>query len=268
MKATLKKTLIHLAALVLVALLLLTGVTSWLNNYTHHNSAITVPDLTDLSIKQAAPQLEALGLRYEVIDSLHINGKPAGTILEHKPKANAKVKVDRIVFITVNAAEEKSMAMPYVIDFSQRQAIASLEGAGFVVKEIRFVPSEFKNLVIDVLYQEESIEAGTTIPAGSALSLIVGQGRSAGKVLVPGLMALPLDSAILIARQSNLNIGEVIYDHTPQNDEEAGSYFVYQQEPAKGDYFPAGSRIKVWMTTEDSLLLKPEEILPPEAFFN
>ena len=172
------------------------------------------------------------------------------------------------MFITLNKAIEESTAVPYVIDFSQRQAIASLEGAGFVVKEIRFVPSEFRNLVIDLRYRGESVEAGTTLPVGSALSLIVGQGRSAGNVQVPGLTALPLDSAILTARESGLNIGEVIYDVTPQNDQQAGSYFVYRQEPLKNDYLQAGSRIRVWMTQDSSLLLKPEEFLPAEAFYN
>ena len=268
MKATVKKTLFHLGAMALLGILLLIAVSGWLNSYTHHDSAIQVPRLTDLTMEQAVPLLEELGLRYEIVDSMHVSGKPAGVILEQKPNANARVKINRIVFITLNKAVEESMAVPYVKDFSQRQAIASLEGAGFVVKEIRFVPSEFRNLVIDLRYNGESVEAGTTLPVGTSLSLVVGQGRSGGKVRVPELTALPLDSVILIARQSSLNIGEVIYDVTPQNDQQASSYFVYRHEPVEGDYLPAGSRIKVWMTQDSNLLLKPEELLPAEAFYN
>lgn len=268
MKATVKKTLFHLGAMALLGILLLIAVSGWLNSYTHHDSAIQVPRLTDLTMEQAVPLLEELGLRYEIVDSMHVSGKPAGVILEQKPNARARVKINRIVFITLNKAIEESMAVPYVKDFSQRQAIASLEGAGFVVKEIRFVPSEFRNLVIDLRYNGESVEAGTTLPVGTSLSLVVGQGRSGGKVRVPELTALPLDSVILIARQSSLNIGEVIYDVTPQNDQQASSYFVYRHEPVEGDYFPAGSRIKVWMTQDSNLLLKPEEHLPAEAFYN
>ena len=268
MKATVKKTLFHLGAMALLGILLLIAVSGWLNSYTHHDSAIQVPRLTDLTMEQAVPLLEELGLRYEIVDSMHVSGKPAGVILEQKPNARARVKINRIVFITLNKAIEESMAVPYVKDFSQRQAIASLEGAGFVVKEIRFVPSEFRNLVIDLRYNGESVEAGTTLPVGTSLSLVVGQGRSGGKVRVPELTALPLDSVILIARQSSLNIGEVIYDVTPQNDQQASSFFVYRHEPVEGDYLPAGSRIKVWMTQDSNLLLKPEELLPAEAFYN
>ena len=268
MKATVKKTLFHLGAMALLGILLLIAVSGWLNSYTHHDSAIQVPRLTDLTMEQAVPLLEELGLRYEIVDSMHVSGKPAGVILEQKPNANARVKINRIVFITLNKAVEESMAVPYVKDFSQRQAIASLEGAGFVVREIRFVPSEFRNLVIDLRHDGESVEAGTTLPVGTSLSLVVGQGRSGGKVRVPELTALPLDSVILIARQSSLNIGEVIYDVTPQNDQQASSFFVYRHEPVEGDYLPAGSRIKVWMTQDSNLLLKPEELLPAEAFYN
>ena len=268
MKATVKKTLFHLGAMALLGILLLIAVSGWLNSYTHHDSAIQVPRLTDLTMEQAVPLLEELGLRYEIVDSMHVSGKPAGVILEQKPNARARVKINRIVFITLNKAIEESMAVPYVKDFSQRQAIASLEGAGFVVREIRFVPSEFRNLVIDLRHDGESVEAGTTLPVGTSLSLVVGQGRSGGKVRVPELTALPLDSVILIARQSSLNIGEVIYDVTPQNDQQASSFFVYRHEPVEGDYLPAGSRIKVWMTQDSNLLLKPEELLPAEAFYN
>lgn len=268
MKASFKKVFLHLAALALVFILLLVGLSVWLNKYTHHNSGLLVPALLDMTMEEAVPKLHKLGLRYEIVDSIHISGKPAGVILEQKPVAGAKVKVNRIVFITLNKKSEEVMTVPYVTDFSQRQAIASLEGAGFVVKDIHFVPSEFKNLVIDVHFKGASIKAGSTLPAGSALSLIVGQGRSAGNTRVPELQALSLDSAFLIARRSNLNIGEVIYDHPPQNDRQASAYFVYRQEPGEGDFSATGSRIKVWMTRDSSLLLKPEELFPAEAFFN
>ena len=145
MKTAVKKILVHLGVMALLGILLLIGVTNWLDKYTHHGSAIHVPPLTDLTMEQAIPLLEELGLRYEIVDSMHISGKPAGVILEQKPSANAKVKIGRIVFITLNKAIEESMAVPYVIDFSQRQAIASLEGAGFVVNEICLCPLSQKS---------------------------------------------------------------------------------------------------------------------------
>lgn len=266
MKPTPKKILFHLLLFIGICSILLIGVHYWLNRYTHHNSAILVPDVTDLYVEEADVLFQEKGLRYEVVDSIHVDDKAPGVIIEQKPEANAKVKINRIIFLTINAEEERTIPLPYVKDFSQRQAVATLEAVGLKVSRIRFVPSEYRNLVLDVKYDGNSIEAGTPIPAGSNISLVVGQGQSSEKVLIPDFFRMPLDSAILFAHASNVNIGDISYDVTPKNEKEALKYFIYKQEPEAGTYHTIGKRIQIWMT-QNADLLYPENTLPAQEFY-
>lgn len=255
MKATAKKILINLLIFAILSFLIILGLEIWLRHYTHHNQAILVPDVTTLSLDEATAALQARQLRFEVVDSIHDSSQPAGVVLEQRPLAQAKVKVNRIVFLTINAQEEKYLPVPFVKDFSQRQATATLEAVGFTVGNIIFVPSEYRNLVLDIQYQGTSIQAGTTLPVGTRLDLVVGHGRSTDQIRIPDFIGKKMDSVFLIAHSYSVNIGKVNYDVTPANDKESAKYFVYRQEPAAGTFYPVGKRIDLWMSRNPDLLL-------------
>ncbi|MBQ9200881.1 MAG: PASTA domain-containing protein [Bacteroidales bacterium] len=254
MKPTVKRILINLLILVSLSILIIFAAEAWLRHYTHHNQAILVPDVTTLSLEEAARTLQDCQLRYEVVDSIHDSSQPAGAVLEQRPDAQAKVKVNRIVFLTVNAQEEKMLPVPFVKDFSQRQATATLEAVGFAIGNIVFVPSEYRNLVLDIQYQGTSIEAGTTLPVGTRLDLIVGHGRNTDQIRIPDFIGKKMDSVFLLAHSYSVNIGNIHYDETPANDKESAKYFVYQQEPTAGSFYPVGKRIDLWMTQRTDLL--------------
>ena len=259
-----KVILINIGAFAALCVVLLVGVNAWLRVYTHHNQALRVPDVCDLTVGEAAASLSERGLRFSVIDSIRNSSKPAGVVLEQKPAPNAKVKTNRIIYLTTNAHEEVCAVVPYVKDYSQRQATATLEALGFKVEKVTLVPSEYRNLVIDILYQGESIEPNTTMPIGSGFTLVVGRGRSTDRTIIPPFIGMSLDSAILLAHQSSLNIGNVSYDVKPANNQEAAGYFVYQQSPLPGEVETLGKRIDLWMTT-DTMLLYPDRLVEEPA---
>ena len=59
---------------------------------------------------------------------------------------------------------------------SMRQALSLLESRGLNDVRIQEVPSEYPDLVIGLQYQGETLQAGDKVPAGSALTLLVGNG--------------------------------------------------------------------------------------------
>jgi len=242
-----KKILLNLVILVAVCIVLLLILQGWLGRYTRHNDAIRVPVVTGMTVAQANEALTGAGLRFELIDSIYQKGTVPGTILEQKPAGQAKVKPGRIVFLVVSAEENVAVPVPYVIDYSQRQAVATLEGVGFVIDRITFVPSEFKNLVIDLTHNGESVQPGAMLPKGSTLSLVVGQGKTDEVVIIPDLGGLPLDSAVLTAHNNNVNIGEITYEVEPANEKEAALYRVQSQEPLPGSEHSIGQHIRIWM---------------------
>lgn len=243
----LKKIILNVVALTAICAVLLLLLQAWLSHYTRHNDAIRVPAVTGMSVARANEVLTQAGLRFEVVDSIYRKGIEPGTVLEQKPASQAKVKPGRIIFLVVNSEENVSVPVPYVKDYSQRQAVATLEGMGFVIERITFVPSEYKNLVIDITYKGESVQPGATLPKGSAFSLVVGQGSTDESILIPDFTGLPLDSAFLTAHNNNVNIGEITYDVQPANEAETALYRVQSQDPVAGSEHAIGEHIHIWM---------------------
>ncbi|MGL4994282.1 MAG: PASTA domain-containing protein [Bacteroidales bacterium] len=164
--------LLAIAAVILIVISTLV----WLNSYTRHNQAIAVPDLRGLDISEAATVLRQNKMRYQVVDSVFARTKAPGSVVEQTPAANSQVKEDRIIFLTVNAREQQKVEVPNLRDNSYRQAVATLRTLGFEIGEIIRQPSEYKDLVIDITFNNQSITNGSVLPFGSKLNVIIGDG--------------------------------------------------------------------------------------------
>jgi beta-lactam-binding protein with PASTA domain len=252
-----------MVAFVVVVVVLMVGISFFLRSYTRHDSVLTVPDVTSLSVKEAIPFLEKKGLRYKVVDSIRVETAPPGVILEQKPLAGSRVKQNRFVFLTINATSEEQVPFPDVKDFSQRQAVATLEANGLRVGSVEFQPSEYRDLVLGVRYNGRNIQAGFRLPKNSAVVLIVGGGDATGDAVVPGLHQMYLAEAIAEAHARGFNVGDVHYDVTPVNAEDAKKYRIYRQKPITGTSVGAGQTIELWLTTDEQLLQEPEEVYAP-----
>ena len=90
----------------------------------------------------------------------------------------------------------------------------------------------------------KNISAGFKLPKGSYVTLVVGQSSSLeGEIVVPSMHGLFLEEAIEAAHSKSLNIGNVYYDVTPANSEEAKNYQVYKQDPITGTSTSMGKKI-------------------------
>lgn len=158
--------------------LLLLILTIWLSFYTRHGESVTVPDLRGLSVEEASQILSNKKLRFEIVDSVYIRGKKPGSIVEQIPAAELSVKEGRIIFLSINSNTVKKITVPDVRDISSRQAIATLTSVGFVVQTVVEVPSEYKDLVVDVIFRGRKILPGQKLPMGSSLILNVGDGMT------------------------------------------------------------------------------------------
>ncbi len=145
-----------LAALILI--LLITCVLWWLSSYTLHGEAVIVPDVKGLQMESAIPFLKKAQLRYEVVDSMHVKNAQPGSIVDLIPRPGSKVKLNRIIFITINSSSTETFSMPEVKDLSQRQALAILKAAGFENINIELIPSLHKDLVMGIEFKGREIK--------------------------------------------------------------------------------------------------------------
>ncbi|WP_297928460.1 PASTA domain-containing protein [uncultured Coprobacter sp.] len=168
----------HLIFIGLVVVVLIWIVLHSLDIYTRHGESVMVPDVKRMQVEDAKALFTRHGLRSEVIDSVYVDNIPRGAVVEQIPQENSPVKENRIVFLTINSNLPRKVTVPDVRDMSYRQAVAILEGIGLSQPEIEYVASEYKDLVLDVVYNGVSVERGLKLPVSSRLKLFVGNGTA------------------------------------------------------------------------------------------
>lgn len=166
----------HLVFIGLVASILIAAVLYGLDIYTRHGEFVTVPAVRRMQAEDAVALLARYGLRSEVIDSVYVDDIVKGAVVEQIPREGSSVKDNRIVFLTVNSNLSRKVTVPDVRDMSYRQAVAILVGVGLPEPEIEYVSSEYKDLVLDVVYNGVSVDRGQKLPINSRLRLFVGNG--------------------------------------------------------------------------------------------
>jgi beta-lactam-binding protein with PASTA domain len=154
------------------------GTLKWLDSYTLHNKAVTVPDIKGLHMEEASVFLRDKGLRYNVIDSVFSKNVMPGAIVEVIPSVGSKVKKGRIVFITVNAVAAQMTAIPSVKDISFRQAYALLKARGFESIKIEYVPGAYKDLARGVELRGRLLTEGERVQLTAPLVLKVSSGMA------------------------------------------------------------------------------------------
>ena len=224
------------------------------DGFTNHGQAETVPDLKGAYVEEAELLLAEKGLYPVVIDSVYVSGRKLGTIIDQTPSPNSTMKRDRPVYLIINTRRVRQVPLPNIVDVSFRQADAMLKSLRINVESVEYKPSEYKDLVMNVKYRGLVVDAGTRIPEGGSVVLVVGRGLGGESVVTASLRGLTLENARQEALASMLVIGAIEYDLPPSgNDNE---YVVYRQRPAEGRELPAGSRIDVWLSKDKTLLNK------------
>ena len=220
--------------------------------YTHHGEAQVIPDLRGIHIEEAQQILAKKGLYAQVIDSVYVRNKPQGTIIEQIPAPNSTVKSNRPVYVVINSHKVRQVGLPELNDVSYRQADALLQAVGLSVANVEYAPSQFKDLVIDVKLHGRSIFAGTRVPEGSAVVLVVGNGDGSSEAKIPSLKGMSLEEATQAINGAYFTQGSVEYDVPPSGNE--NKYFIYRQKPSAGSSSPAGTKIDIYLTTDKARL--------------
>lgn len=236
----------NLLAAIVVVVGLVFALLRWLEVYTDHGVEIVVPSIEGMSREDAQRVLEASGLEFVVVDSTYNRQQELGVVLEQNPHAGSMAKHGRAVYTVVNAKTRRMVVMPDLHDVSSRQAQATLQSMQIKVSEIRYEPSEFKDLVLDVLYNDQTVEAGDKLEEGSSVVLIIGFGKGVETVYAPDLRGKRLSEARQALLSQYLILGSVNYDEKTVDD--PNDFVVYWQSIAPQTRIQEGTSIHVRMT--------------------
>lgn len=166
----------NLLAMAIVAVGLVWGVFKWLDHYTDHDVAVTVPEVKGLQYGEAEALLRKHKLTPVVSDSTYNPSQSGGIILDMTPTKGAVVKEGRKVYLTVNTNRPPMRIIPDLIDNSSlREAEAKLRAMGFVLAENDTIEGE-QDWIYGIKYKGASLQNGDEVPIGATLVLEVGGG--------------------------------------------------------------------------------------------
>ena len=222
--------------------------------YTRHGDTEIMPDVRGMYLEEAQNTLEKHNLTVKIVDSMYIAGKPLGLVIEQTPAAGSTVKPYRDIYLVINSKQMRQIPLPDIIENSYRQADATLNSIGLKVGNVEYQASEYKDLVLAVKYRGNVIVAGTRVPDGSAVTLVVGMGLGVANVAVPAVKGLTLEQARETLLNAGFVIGAVDYDKQPDGNE--ADYVIYRQKPMAGVFAVQGTNVDIWLSTDKSLLNK------------
>ena len=181
---------------------ILFGTMRYLDTYTNHGQEVSVPNLVGLSSVEAKLKLEKLGLSYEILDSMYRPKQPNGIVIEQMidPTAVSKVHVKSNRVIGLRLSKNKELTeMPDLLFDEVEFAKGKLTSRGFSCN-IEYEPTiEADGSVLDQKFEGLMIDAGTRIPKGSEITLVVGRSEIGVLLELPNLVGMNyLDAMNLI----------------------------------------------------------------------
>lgn len=245
-----------LAAVVAGLVLLLLFVLS-LNWITHHGKASVVPLVAGRSLDEASRLLEKQGFDVVIQDSIYIDTIPRLAVIRQVPDADAVVKVNRTVYLTINRAVPPVVEMPNLVGYSFRNADMVLKNMGLRIGDTVYRPDFAKNAVLEQRYHDARIAPGTKIQQGSPITLVLGTGIGNTEFVVPNLVGLPFGQARTLLESNGLSMGSVIPD--PDVTDTLTAY-IKAQRPTRLDagnrlqHIRPGQMMDVWLSVQKPVL--------------
>lgn len=167
----------NLLAMGVLTMVLLVGLFVFLAFYTHHGVTVDMPDVTGQRYDVAQRKLEAMGLRVEVSDTGHVTSLAPDVVLEQHIAPGTKIKVNRLVRLTINSATARTIPLPNVIDGSLREAQMKLKAIGFRLGAVRRITGDM-DLVYKVEVGGREVHVGDRVSIERPIILVVGDGEA------------------------------------------------------------------------------------------
>jgi eukaryotic-like serine/threonine-protein kinase len=150
----------------------------WITFVTHHGDEITVPNLSKLNEAQVEEKLDELNLSYLIIDTVDYNPKfPKLSVVQQEPVAGSKVKEGRQVYLKINSATYKMVAIPDLVDKTYRQAVPTLKSVGLLEGTISYAPHMGKDMVLEMRINGVKVKPGKRVLKATRIDLVLGDGE-------------------------------------------------------------------------------------------
>ncbi|MEO9869094.1 PASTA domain-containing protein [Ekhidna sp.] len=240
----------------------------WLPVTTNHGETITVPDVKGMTVDELAEFLSKRNLRFEpTADSSYSPDFPPLAVLVQVPAPNTKVKENRKIYVTLNAKSPPMVKFPDLINKSLKSVMMTLSSYDLKLGDVKYIPDEFFNVVIEVRLNGRIVLEGEQIEKGSTIDIVAGNGYGNTVFQSPNLIGLDQEEAEFAIIGSGLRVGKIKITDKYQagfaaldslgNDmleyRSISPGTVQQQYPRPERRVKIGDPIDIWIYTPDSL---------------
>jgi len=209
-----------------------------------HSEQIVVPNIVEMTVAEAESTLAERGLQLAESGQDYDPFIPPGMILSQLPEGGSLVKgKGRMIDVIVSRGGEK-VTVPNLQGVSLRQARLLLERVNLGLGKISWMYTEdFPEEV--VISSAPGYKA--EVYQGEVIDLLVSQGHVPDTAVVPDFTGYSLEGAILLAQDSGLKIGAIIY----RQDDDLLPETVLEQSTAAGEEVPRESVIDLIVSAID-----------------
>ncbi len=221
---------VNILAAIVFALLIFFIFLQLLGLITKHGQYLIVPSVVGRNTIEAIKFLEDKGFDVVIQDSIYVDTAKRGIVLKQLPDPNSTVKVNRSVFLTVNRVTLPMIDMPALEGKTLNYALVILEHGHLKLGDTIYKPDFMRGSVLEQLYNGNKIAAGSKIPWGSRIDLVLAGGLNSDRFIVPSVLGLTLREAKTLLEAEGINVGAIVVDPGTK-DTLAG--FIYKQNPPK-----------------------------------
>ncbi len=194
----------------LISMVLLFLCLKGLDFLTLHGQEIKVPNTVGMPLAIATKTLEDQNFRI-IQDSVYKGINQGGLVVDQSPSGGEMVKDHRTIYITISKYLSPLVKLPRFQDIPLKEFESILKSMSISIDSIEYQPDVAKDLVLGVRFLGKNLIEGNSIPQGTKVNLILGDGSGGNAVDLPSLIGLSLDEARFSIRGSQLLLGQVSF---------------------------------------------------------
>ncbi|MDD6043923.1 MAG: Stk1 family PASTA domain-containing Ser/Thr kinase [Eubacteriaceae bacterium] len=213
------------------------------------SSGIDVPDLKNMTVKEAEEKLKELKLEIKVGEEVPSDDVEKGKIASQTPEQGTKLKAGEEVTVMVSSGKPTGEVPSLIGKVFDEEVISTfLLANNYALGDVTRVESDSpEGEIID-----QTPSAGTEVETGTKIDIVVSKGTS--KIPVPNLIGRTVDDAKQLLKDAGLKLGKVSYEESS----------VYKANVIMGHDYENGEKVEKG-TSVDIIVSKGEpDIAPPD----
>lgn len=174
---------------------------------------VRVPDVTGRPVEEARRILRERQLVMEIAGRAYDERVAADHVISQDPERNRLIKVNRTVRVTLSRGPEL-VVVPDLTGQNLRQADVALSQAGLVLGE---TTDGYSAEITPGLIMGQDPQPFARLEKGMRVNITVSRGLAGNVVLVPNLIGMDYDQAVVQLGEAGLVVGRVVQEVRPAN---------------------------------------------------